>query len=210
MIFLNVPFLLDSAIVSKADAFLKDNNLDSIPIDIELVAETKYGIDIVPFSGLKREFGIDGLPSRDCKAVYVDKSVYEDVPNRLRFTVAHELGHIILHKQYIQQVGWASVEDWIKVYENIEPKDNSCMEYQAYVFAGLILVPQKFLKMLFVKRLPNINLLIKSAQQSGLARTDYIESAIFVMADLLSYQFAVSKEVITRRIKFDGLDKLIE
>ena len=210
MISLNVPFLANSTIVSKANAFLKDNNLNSVPIDIELVAEDKYDINIVPFSGLKREYGIDGLPSRDCSAIYVDKSIYEEIPNRLRFTIAHELGHIILHKQYIQQVSWASVDEWISVYENIDTKDINFMEYQAYAIAGLILVPQKSLKTLFIGRLPNINPLIQLAQQSNLTRTDYIEPAIFAMADLLSYQFAVSKEVIARRIRFDELDKLIK
>lgn len=210
MISLNVPFLSDSAILLKANAFLKDNNLNSIPIDIELVAESKYDIDIIPFSGLKREYGIDGLPSRDCIAIYVDKSIYEEIPNRLRFTIAHELGHIILHKQYIQQVSWASVDEWISVYENIDTKDISYMEYQAYVIAGLILVPQNFLRTLFVDHLPNLNLLTRSAQQNNFTRADYIETAIFVMADLLSYPFAVSKDVMIRRIKFDKLDKLIE
>jgi Zn-dependent peptidase ImmA (M78 family) len=210
MISLNVPFLLNSEIALKANDFIKTNKLNSIPIDIESIAEIKYNIDIIPFSDLKREYGIDGLSSRDCNSIYVDKYIYEERLNRLRFTIAHELSHIILHKQYIQQIGWSSIEEWLTVYENIDDKDIDYMEYQAYVFAGLILVPQNILKRLFVSHLPKLDNLIEEAKRKKLARKDYVETVIFLIAELLSYQFEASKDVIGRRIKFDGLDNLIE
>ncbi len=210
MISLNVPFLSKPTIVSRAEDFLKENNLNSIPIDIELVAENNYGVDIIPFSGLKREYGIDGFPSRSCNSIYIDKYAYDQRTNRLRFTVAHELGHIVLHKQYIQQINWSSIEEWINVYNNIDDKDISFMEYQAYVFAGLVLVPRNFLQASFSDCLPSLDNRIKTAKQNDLVREDYIEHAIFLMADLLSSRFEVSKDVIEKRIKFDGLDKLIK
>jgi Zn-dependent peptidase ImmA (M78 family) len=210
MISLGVPFLSNSVIVSKANAFLKDNNLNSIPIDIEFVVESKYDINIIPFSELKREYGIDGYSSHDCSSIYVDKYIYDETPNRLRFTITHELGHVILHKQYIQQNNWSSIEEWINVYKNIDAKDIDFMEYQAYVFAGLVLVPQNELQTLFSNNLPKLNNLIQVAQQSNLARADYIEPAIFSMAHLLSYRFEVSKGVMIKRMEFDELDKLIK
>lgn len=210
MISLNVPFLPNSTIVSKAEDFLVRQNLTSIPIDIEIVAEGALDLSIIPFSELKREYGIDGYSAHDCSTIYVDKYIFQQRPNRLRYTVAHELGHIILHKKYMQQVNWSSVQEWMNTLENLDSKDISSMEYQAYVFAGLVLVPQKFLKTPFVNQLPNLESQINSARNKGFVRADYIGPVIFQIADSLSRQFQVSNEVMIRRIKFDGLDELIE
>lgn len=207
---LGVPFLPKVDIASKANAFLEEHNLTSIPINIELITERDFEIHIVPFSSLKREYGIDGYSAHDGSIIYVDGYAYHETPNRLRFTVAHELGHLILHRPYFQQVNWSSVEEWIEILGQLDTKDIDWMEYQALAFAGLVLVPQSNLKTCFDEQLQSLQSQIQRARSSGVSRADYIETVIYAIADRLSRKFEVSIGVIGKRIDFDSLSQIIK
>jgi len=209
MISLNVPFLPKTEIAAKANAFLTKYSLSSIPIDIELVVERDLGIHIVPYSYLKREYGVDGCSAYNGSTIYVDGYAYNQVTNRLRFTVAHELGHLILHKQYLQQVSWSSVEEWMHTLGQLNTKDIEFMEYQAHAFAGLVLVPQDELKIRFNEQLQEFQPQIQQARDNGLSQADYVGHLVFAIADRLSREFEVSREAITKSIRFDSLEQSI-
>ncbi|MBI4602387.1 MAG: hypothetical protein HY721_10555 [Planctomycetes bacterium] len=80
-------------IQSEAATFLARHHLaGTIPVPVEEVIELQLGIDIVPFPGLHRAFDTDGFTTSDLSAIYVEEYVYQNVPTRYRFTLAHELG----------------------------------------------------------------------------------------------------------------------
>ena len=207
---LNVQFLPKSILAKEASSFLSQNELTEIPIDIEFVAERNYEMHVVPFAGLLREYGIDGYSASDFSAIYVDEFVYNQRPTRLRFTVAHELGHRVLHEKYLNMLKFSSVNQWIEVIlNNLDRSDYDKMEYQANAFAGLVLVPQDHLEVRFKNLLHTLTDLIEEAKSNGLERNDYLDTVIYTIADELSTHFEVSLDVMTIRIKSASLDELI-
>lgn len=207
---LNVPFLPKSVLAAEASSFLSQNGLTQIPIDIELVAEQKYDMDIVPFSGLRSEYGIDGYSAFDFTTIYVDEFVYTQRPTRLRFTVAHELGHRVLHEKYLKTLEFSSVSEWVEVIlENLDRSDYEKMEYQANAFAGLVLVPQNHLEVGFKEQMDLLIGLIREANSNGFPRDDYIEIVVDSIAEELARRFEVSPDVLKIRIKSDSLGEMV-
>jgi Zn-dependent peptidase ImmA (M78 family) len=62
--------------------------------------------------GLHTLIETDGFITSDLKEIYVDESVYTKWPNRYRFTLAHEVGHAILHRDLFRQRRFRSVREW--------------------------------------------------------------------------------------------------
>lgn len=210
MINLNIQYLSNAYIASVADSFLKQNRVTSIPVDIERVIEFNYRIDIIPVPSLQAAFDIEGCSAFDFSAIFVDQYVYEQRYNRYRFTLAHELAHKVLHQEYYKKLAFSSISEWANVVEHIDENDRSKMEYQAYAFAGLILVPPKFLRTEFEEQLCLFKPQIEQAQSNDHGRDDYLNTIADGIAYILSPKFQVSASVLSRRIKNDCLEQEIQ
>ncbi len=93
------PILSYEDINESATGFLEQKGLDdNFPNPIDEVVEFDYSIDIVPFPNLQGDFDIDGFMSGDLSRIYIDDFIFKKRPFRYRFTLAHEIGHLILHK----------------------------------------------------------------------------------------------------------------
>ena len=139
---------------------------------------------------MHKTFGIDGFLSSDRASISVDESIYQSRPGRYRFTLAHEAGHYILHKDIYEQGNFNTIKEWKVFIGRLSAKQYSWFEWQAYEFAGLILVPANHLD----KRLKHHVKYIKSL---GIQNEDVIlDQAI----EELSKDFVVSREVIQRRL----------
>lgn len=206
---LNVPFLSKAVLIERAATFLRENRLTEIPIDIEFVAEQKYRANIIPFSDLHREYGTDGFSSSDFSRIYVDEFVYYQRPTRLRFTVAHELGHRMLHRELLESLSFSSVNGWVGALDSIDSKDYASMEFQANAFASLVLMPQYHLEIGFRKQLDALAPQIREAEASRLTRKDYLDNVIDAIAGALSPEFDVSLEAMTLRIKNSEIDSWV-
>lgn len=209
MIEINVPYLENEEISDYARKFLVGHEIDSVPVDIEKIVEFKYGMDIVPTPGLRKLIDMDGFITSDFSAIYVDDYVYSQVPNRYRFTLAHEIGHFFMHGEILSRFNFDSIEGWKSFVYELDPRDHSKMEFQAYAFAGQVLVPTKKLKEEFYKLKPNFEQLVAQAQEQGIKKKTYLPYAIENIAQILSPIFEVSIAVIKRRVAFDGLEKII-
>lgn len=209
MINLNVKYLSNAYISSVADSFLDQNSITSIPVNIERLIEFNYRMDIIPIPSLQTAYDIEGCSAYDFTKIYVDQYVYERVYNRYRFTLAHELGHKILHQEYYNKLNFSRISDWANIVEQMDESDRSKMEYQAYMFAGMILVPKKILRVEFNKQLPLIQSHIEQAQSNGISREDYIPVMTDAIANKLSPKFDVSRSVLTKRIEFERFDQEI-
>ncbi len=209
MIKLNVPYLNNEYIASVADSFLKNNKLISIPINIEYIIESNYRMDIVPLPSLKIAFDIDGFSTSDFNEICVDQFVYEQRYHRFRFTLAHELGHKVMHQEYISKLKFSSIAEWKNVVDQLDPSDHSKMEYQANVFAGMILVPREILRVEFEEQLRLLEAQIEQARSNGISRNDYVHTVLYEISNNLLPKFEVSMDVLTRRIEFECLEKEI-
>src|SRR5271170_6535858 len=95
------------------------NDLASCPVDVLTAIEVRMRLDVIPFEKLLLNYSVDAAVKPDFSGIYVDKKSYqylEGVPqwqfNRLRFSLAHELGHIVLHRDLVKDVIFKTVKDF--------------------------------------------------------------------------------------------------
>lgn len=137
-----VPFLDLAAISKEVDRFLeKFHPSRTIPIPVEEIAERAFGLEITTITGLLNELGIDGFLSNDLKELFIDHDIYMNRPSRSRFTFAHELGHLWLHKGAVTEK--PKDETYWKTMKAQSTPDSRKMETQANMFAGQLLLPAK-------------------------------------------------------------------
>lgn len=118
----------------KASKILKDLNITAPPVSIEQVV-TSMGIQIKPF-----DFGDDvsGALLIDKEKSVIGYNPFEP-PVRQRFTIAHELGHYILHLKSAKSKLFV---DKKILYRNQESSTGQVVqERQANNFAATILMP---------------------------------------------------------------------
>ena len=209
MIKLNVPFLADKVIASKAKKVIEYCGISNIPVDIECLIERKFKLDIVPVPGMKQNLDIDGSCSSDLKEILVDEYVYRNFENRYRFTIAHELGHVVLHSEYFKKLEFSSVPEWKNTLAQLDEYDRAKMEYQSNVFAGHILVPSETLGEQFRTQLQSYQSQIETAKNNGLTRDSYVDYLVENIAYNLSPIFKASKDVLIRRINHESLEQEI-
>ncbi len=80
----------------------------------------------------------------------------------------------------------------------LDERDISRMESQAYCFAGLVLVPTPFLRSEFLTAL-------RRAEAEGIPITEWRDIASDYVYTHLGRMFEVSTEVIGRRVGYDSL-----
>lgn len=142
---INVPFLCNLEIKNKADLFRKRFWNDSIPIDMENIIELKLKIEIVPIKRLQAFFGIDALITSNWQSVYIDYDRYMDerYQNRLRFSLAHEIGHFVLHKGIYSSLNIKNLENFYRFFRDVPQKQYEHFEIQSNKFANYFLVPRE-------------------------------------------------------------------
>src|SRR3990167_7014495 len=139
-----IPIYSYDVLCKKADDFLRTNNPSAaIPVPIEEIVEFEFNINIVPILGLQREFEVEGFTSSDLKNIYVDEYVYTNYLKRYRFTLAHEIGHIVLHRNLYRTNRFSSIAEWKEFINSMTEEEHGWLEYQGYAFAGLNLVPRE-------------------------------------------------------------------
>ena len=174
----------------------------AVPIDMELIVEKRLGLNIEPIRSLLRDHDIDAYLRWDLTGIVVDYECYmeERFSNRVRFSFAHEIGHYILHKDVIEQIGMSTTDEWKDSVLALVEKEYKGYEWQANEFAGRLLVPHNVLK-------KQINETFKAQNSAPLHK--YLESdtdvALALISNSLSQTFGVSDEVIQRRIEREGL-----
>lgn len=154
------------------------------------------GLRLEPIPFLKEAGDVDALLRSDLKAIMVDQEEYMDdrMQNRVRFSLAHELGHFILHRDIYLGIAYSSVEEWIDFVQRIAEDQYSFVELHAYEFAGRLLVPVDRLK----KELRGA---ATEADKAGFTAWDQSgDAAVEYMANSISRIFGVSSQVIEKRI----------
>src|SRR5436309_12958416 len=145
-----------------AEEFLEEFHEErTLPVPIEEIVEFDFEIELIPLEGIFDDLEVDAFLTSDLKRMYVDAFVMEHWHHRLRFSLAHELGHHELHRPLYEGSRIASVRDWERVQESISEEDYAWFEFQAHGFAGLVLVPSAELRTQFATAM-------RAARQAGL------------------------------------------
>lgn len=172
-----------------AENFLqKYNPSGKLPVPIEEIVELRMGIAVVVVPGIKHLLGIDAFINSDFSQITIDEHSYTAYPERTKFSIAHEVGHLVLHADWYKTHGPKTIDDHLTFYDRIDHEIYKYLEIQASTFAGLILVPRRVL----LEKL-----------QAKLGRTpsnESLELMIPVFQDLLEV-FQVSGEVLLRRMQ---------
>lgn len=195
------PILSYEDINVRVEQFLKDRHpKGTLPIPIEDIADLDLRLNIFPFPGLQRDFDIDGFTSKDLTTIYVDEVIYSKRPTRYRFTLAHEVGHLVLHRDLIEAIHPKSITEWQNFILNVDKEAYDWLEWQAYSFAGLLLVPRSSLKKHFQRQLWSLKDKIGLVKSKNLPSDSYREYLVYAIAHRLIRTYDVSIDVLTKRI----------
>ena len=190
------PFLPVEKLKKKADSFLRRfNPTNEIPVPIERIVDVQLGIIITGIPGLLKQLDIDGFLLSDLREIWVDKDLYDIKHPRFIFTLAHEIGHYYLHRDIYKQVVIKDTASWKNFHKNLDENKLKWFEWQAYVFAGLILVPTKHLK-------SQCKINLHKMKKAGAKNPVFI---LDTLVKVLANDFLVSKAVIKKRLEKESL-----
>ena len=191
------PFIPRKKIWGYADKFrVKYWPPGKFPVDIEHIAEFELDLDIRPISGLQRECNTDALLLGDLKTIIVDTETYmnDRMENRIRYSLAHEIGHLILHPDVYSSIAHSSIPEWISFFQGIPDDQYTWMEQHAYEFAGRLLVSRE-------KLIEELDKAVALAEESGFTEWDSSgDTAREYVAHGIARTFAVSEQVISKRL----------
>lgn len=198
---IRIPYLANEEIRRRADEFRARYWGDKIPVDVELIAERAFNLLIIPVPDLKRQTDTEAFLSGDLRELVYDQNSPEV---RVRFSIAHEIGHIVLHRHIISRFRPASIDEWKELQRTMPDAIWGRAEYQAREFAGRLLVP--------------VNNLIEALKilqpQIAKARQISPDLEVPVIRDLVSPRLAktffVSDDVIKRRMELEGISPIQE
>jgi len=172
---------------------------DTIPVPIEDIVEFDLRLELIPKAFIKQNIDLDGFLSRDLKTIFIDTELMrERNVNRYRFTLAHEVGHYVLHSKEIQESEYRTTSEWSKMREEMDEEDLNWFEQQAYEFAGRLLVPRNRL----IEALEDLREKIEKYKTSYPDSNYEIKEAI---ARVICGQFQVSPDVMERRIRKENV-----
>lgn len=197
---IKAPILNYEQIYQEAEKFLIAYHPErTLPVPIHEIIDIKLGIHIVPKYMLEKHIGLVGFLSNDFSTIYIDENVHDYQEARFRFTLAHEIGHLMLHKSMYKDLPFNSPEEWKSIQLEMKDDVRKWFEWQANCFAGLVLVPRDE----FMNR---VNKCVKAIDEEGIGLKDNWEFAWESMADYLAREvFSVSQETILSRLHYDKI-----
>lgn len=172
--------------------------LAHLPVDVFTLAEVELKLDVVPFDDLFEKYSADAALMVDLSGIYVDAEAYdiwERGPiwkqRRLRFSVAHELGHFLMHREVLSERRFGSVEEfaaWTKTNRG----NRYTYEQEANEFAGRLLVPVDALRLEYERFVEAVQTVVpKWESAEGLRRN---------FAERICSRFEVSAQVVEARL----------
>ena len=124
-------------ILRRARALLQDNQVTAPPVPVERLAR---GLSVqLRFSPLDQELSgmvyvKDGTPIIGVNAIHH--------PNRQRFTIAHECGHLVLHRDRVTKEVHVDKAFPMLMRDSVSAAGVDEMEIEANLFAAELLMPE--------------------------------------------------------------------
>lgn len=128
-------------IEKEAQKLIDALNINAAPVEIEKIAEYA-GCTVKPFDDDKD--GVSGIFMFNNKVPTIGYNNNQS-PVRQRFTIAHELGHYILHSDNDPKEVYVDNNAFLPLFRDENSSTGtSLIEQQANAFAAAILMPEKF------------------------------------------------------------------
>jgi hypothetical protein len=186
---MNVPWISKEDIDRRATNLI--DNFQALakyevkpPIPVEDIIERYLGLKLL-YDDLTRVFGRDvlGAVYVKSKAICINERLFESSSEgRLVFTIAHEVGHWVLHRQYIE----AQEKDGSRqVIVSNKRNSKDTIEWQADYFASCLLMPEKEIREAFEKVCAPEPLIIKNSMNDtngGSGEEPFLEQWPFIAA----------------------------
>lgn len=191
---MDIPYISDDQIFHTVNSFLKSHHPSlRIPIPIDDIVEFKLKLTIFPTKELESGCEIDGSLSKDFKTILIDYNTFEKQISRSRFTLAHEVGHFILHENIFKKSGGFNTEkSFLSFQNNLSERDYKRLEIQAFRFGEELLYPRSEFQRIIKEEVQKLGGL------EALVVTD-LERIITRVRD----EFKVSGRAATNKIKRD-------
>ena len=174
-----------------------------LPVNVEAIVEFKLKLDIEPVNSLYQSTDMEAYLRSDLTGIVVDHKHYMDerFTNRLRFSFAHELGHLFIHRDFYQSVvSVESAAEWKEILLGLPDADYTFFEYQANEFAGRLLVPRDAL----IHEIADAMEVLKRNKL-----LDYIKADPYAVLSAISTRigrtFGLSSEVIEKPVEREKL-----
>lgn len=174
---------------------------DILPVDTTKIVELRLKLEVEPRFDLLSARDMDAYLKTDLSGIVVDHDCYmqDRFANRLRFSMAHELGHYFLHKEIYSNLSLVSPEDWKGFILNVPEPEYEAFECQANEFAGRFLAPYDKLKFAVAE---SIEMIRTSGIEYLFGDMDMVLSRI---SPRLRRIFGVSEQVIEIRVRREKL-----
>ena len=117
----------------------------SYPVPVELILERNFHVDIVPIPGLADSSNSMAFTSANLAQISVDRDHFKNSPDKYRFTLAHELGHIVLHEYIYTISNHRSIDNFLAFMDHFPQEEYGNLEVQANYFAGFFVAPRDVL-----------------------------------------------------------------
>jgi hypothetical protein len=122
------------------------------PVPVERVAIALLGLfldeadDLRALPGAPTDQGrLSGMLDAEEMIIWIDRGEARRSPGRRRFTIAHEIGHLVLHVPVFHEVFYDPTSDVLEIEEDpptSEPPELRRREREANVFARELLMPE--------------------------------------------------------------------
>ena len=201
---IQVPFLSHEDLRDAANGFLANYHPGgSIPVPIEEIVDLKLRLNVIPAPGLHRLLDTDGFLTSDLTDLWVDENIYLNYPGRYRFTLAHEVGHWLLHREIYRSRSFSTIKEWKQFVDSIPEEQHGWLEWQGYAFASLVLVPKGPL-------LDEARHCVARIRSQGICLEDNADFAWMQIAAFLAKRFEVSTAVVEKRLRKDGIPEALQ
>lgn len=111
-------------------------------VDIELLLEKEHDLRVESFSNLRRDYLIYAFTVINSKYIFVDADLLDDegLEKKLRFTIAEEFAHVLIHGSVYATC--KDVEERIARDSELDDSVKNRIESNARALAGMLLMPK--------------------------------------------------------------------
>ena len=204
---LTVEYLEKEQIEAIVDKIHAGKNIKDFPFEVELFLYNEFRYNVFPSPRLEAGCKIDTALVACKKLLRIDESIYNKQPKRARFSIAHEVGHLVLHKELIAMMIEAlttanKTDDYASIINFLPKNQYRRAEWQADYFGGALLAPKSILK-------PKLIELIEERKSKYTSEEEFDEEDRDIIHHDLAKIFDVTKPAITVRLSAAGLDYLL-
>lgn len=197
---LNVPFIKPDDTERYAVDFLdRHNPKRRFPVPVDEIAEESYGIHLVPLTGLEELIEAHGFITSDFREILIDRGVWDcPVQHRFLSTIAHELGHLLMHAGVYKNLRFATLDEYLDFRRNVAPGDLLWLEVHANWFMGRVLAPTSEIKQFYEER-------IEECSRRGLNTEPLDQAVVEFIVRAMAQRFHVSQKMMRVRLRQERL-----